>query len=215
METAAVGVRLGTLRSIWTYPVKSLRRVEHDEVEIEEDGLAGDRRAGFYVTSAEHARSGKTYRGKEDNRLHLIEHPDEAFGAVGERGVDLEMRVGGRHFDAGTVSLILDRWIAEVERALGRALDPLRWRPNLFVASEAAVSERDLAGTLITIGTVALRVLRPIGRCVTTTYDQVTGESDPEVLGFVARERDNNMGVYCDVETPGIVRTGDVLRVLR
>lgn len=211
METK-VGTRLGTLRSIWTYPIKSLRRVPHDEVRIDEDGLAGDRRAAFYVASAEHARSGKTYRGKEDNRLHLIERPDEALGAVQDRGVDLEMRVGGRHFDAGTVSLILDCWIAEVERALGRALDPLRWRPNLFVAAETDVTEQVLAGARVMVGDVVLRVLRPIGRCVTTTYDQVTGESDAEVLGFVARSRDNKMGVYCDVETPGTVRVGDVLR---
>lgn len=208
---AAVGERLGRLRSIWTYPVKSLRRVEHEGVRVEEDGLAGDRGAAFYVASANHMRSGNTYRGKEDNRLHLLERPDEALGAVRERGVDLELRLGGRHFDAGAVSMILDRWIAEVESALGRTLDPLRWRPNLFVAAEKDISEQDLAGMRVSAGEVVLRVLRPIGRCVTTTYDQVTGESDGEVLRYVAQRRDNKMGVYCDVEVPGTVRVGDAL----
>ncbi len=126
---------LGTIANIWTYPVKSLHRVEHDIVAVREDGLAGDRRAALYVNS-EHARIGKTYRGKEDNRLHLIVEPDEARNAAESRGVDVEVRAGERYFDAGAVSLILDRWIAEVEHALGKSLDPLRWRPNFYVRSK-------------------------------------------------------------------------------
>ncbi|HEY1728549.1 MAG TPA: MOSC domain-containing protein [Candidatus Baltobacteraceae bacterium] len=204
---------LGEVANIWTYPVKSLHRVEHDLIEVQEDGLAGDRRAALYVNS-EHARAGKTYRGKEDNRLHLIVEPDEARNAAESRGVDLEIRAGERYFDSRPVSLILDRWIAEVETALGKRLDPLRWRPNFYVRSQAAHSEDDLVGKRIGLGSVVLQVLKPIGRCVTTTYDQVTGEGDPEVLGFVARERANQMGIYCDVERTGEVRRGDSVRII-
>jgi len=204
---------LGEIVNIWTYPVKSLHRIEHEAVAVQEDGLAGDRRAALYVNS-EHARTGKTYRGKEDSRLHLIVEPDEARGAAASRGVAVEVRAGERYFDAGAVSLILDRWIAQVEAALGKRLDPLRWRPNFYVRSAAAVEESDLVGKSIAVGNVVLRVVKPIGRCVTTTYDQITGASDPEVLAFVARERDNSMGVYCDVERTGEVRRGDVARIL-
>jgi len=204
---------LGNVANIWTYPVKSLHRVEHDAVAVQQDGLAGDRRAALYVTS-EHARTGKTYRGKEDNRLHLIVEPDDARNAAESGGVDVEVRAGERYFDAGAVSLILDRWIAEVEEALGKSLDPLRWRPNFYVRSQAGLKEQDLVGKRIGLGNVVLIVRNPIGRCVTTTYDQVSGESDPEVLGFVARERDNQMGVYCDVERAGDVRRGDEVRII-
>jgi len=208
-----VSALLGTVERIWTYPVKSLHRVEHDEVPVEEDGLAGDRRAALYVSS-EHARTGKTYRGKEDNRLHLIVEPGEALGAAESRGVEVEVRAGERYFDAGAVSLILDRWIAEVEDALGKALDPLRWRPNFYVRGKAALKEEDLVGKRIALGSVVLAVRTAIGRCVTTTYDQVTGDGDPDVLGYVARARNNKMGVYCDVERTGTVRRGDDVRVV-
>lgn len=204
---------LGEIANIWTYPVKSLHRVEHELVAVQDDGLTGDRRAALYVNS-EHARTGKTYRGKEDNRLHLIVEPDEARSAAQARGVDVEVRAGERYFDAGKVSVILDRWIAEVEDGLGKQLDPLRWRPNFFVRSGSNLKEKDLVGKRLGLGSVVLVVLKPIGRCVTTTYDQTTGESDPEVLGFVARERENSMGIYCDVERPGEVRRGDVVRVI-
>jgi uncharacterized protein len=204
---------LGKVANIWTYPVKSLHRVEHDIVAVQEDGLAGDRRAALYVNS-EHARSGKTYRGKEDNRLHLIVEPDEARNAAESRGVDVEVRAGERYFDAGSVSLILDRWIEEVEQALGKSLDPLRWRPNFYVRSQATLKEEDLVGKRLALGSVVLAVRKSIGRCVTTTYDQVTGDRDPDVLEFVARERDNRMGVYCDVERTGEVRRGDDVRII-
>lgn len=202
-------VALGELLKIWTYPVKSLRRVEHELIMIQDNGLEGDRRSACYVASQEHARSGKTYRGKEDNRLHLLDDPDGAQRAAAERGVRLELRSGERYFDAGTVSLILDDWIAQVEAAVGRSLDPLRWRPNLYLQAATQAQETALIGRRVRIGEAILRVERPIGRCVTPTYDQETGDSDPEISRFIARERDNKMGVYCDVERPGIVRTGD------
>jgi uncharacterized protein YcbX len=204
---------LGTIEKIWTYPVKSLHYVEHDVIAVQTDGLAGDRRAAMYVNS-EHARTGKTYRGKENNLLHMIVEPDEARGAAEARGVNVEVHAGERYFDACPVSLILDRWITEVEEALGKSLDPLRWRPNFYVRSQAAVKESELVGKRIELGSVTLHVLKPIGRCVTTTYDQKTGESDPDVLGFVARERANHMGIYCDVERTGEVHSGDEVRVL-
>jgi uncharacterized protein YcbX len=204
---------LGTIENIWTYPVKSLHRVEHDVILVQTDGLAGDRRAAMYVNS-EHPRTGQTYRGKENNLLHMIVEPDEARDAAESRGVDVEVRAGERYFDACPVSLILDRWIAEVEEALGTSLDPLRWRPNFYVRSQAVHKEDELVGKRIALGSVILRVLKPIGRCVTTTYDQKTGESDPQVLRFVARERANQMGIYCDVERTGEVRSGDEVRIL-
>lgn len=211
---ANVSGALGELRKIWTYPVKSLRRIEHAEIAIAADGLEGDRCSALYVASPEHARTGKTYRGKEDNRLHVLAEPSDAQRAAEERGVRLEARNGERHFDAGTVSLILDRWVGEVEDGLGRGLDPLRWRPNLLVRAIVHPSEGDLAGSLVAIGGVVLRVLRPIKRCVTPTYDVETGESDPAVQRFVVERRDNLMGVYCDVERPGVVRVGDVANVV-
>ena len=204
---------LGLVDKIWTYPVKSLHRVEHESIAVHQDGLAGDRRAALYVNS-EHARRGNTYRGKENDRLHLIVEPDEARLEAESRGVEVEVRAGERYFDAGTVSLILDGWIAEVEDALGKPLDPLRWRPNFFVRGNSDLKEGDLAGKRLALGGVVLVVLRPIGRCVTTTYDQITGASDPDVLGFVARERDNKMGVYCDVVQTGEVRCGDQIHLI-
>ncbi len=63
------------------------------------------------------------------------------------------------------------------------------------------------------MGSAVLTVVDTIKRCVTTTYDIATGESDPRVLGEVARNRANVMGIYCEIVTPGVVTVGDALVV--
>jgi len=49
---------------------------------------------------------------------------------------------------------------------------------------------------------------------VTVTYDVQTGASDPRVLGEVARNRENVVGIYCEVVTPGFVSVGDTLSIV-
>lgn len=207
---------LGELAALWRYPVKSLAAEPLQATRIETQGLPGDRASALIVKS-DHARTGKTYRGKENNLLHTAREPRQALEFAAQHGVsaDLESEPGARYFDDAPVSLIFDRWIAEVERALGMVLDPRRWRPNLYArsADDFRFSEVDLVGLAIEIGDVVLRVRETIGRCVTTTYDVETGDPLSDVLTYVARKRANVMGVYCEVELAGTVRVGDALRL--
>jgi uncharacterized protein YcbX len=208
---------LGRLAAIWRYPVKSLAGEALESARIEPGGIPGDRASALFVESG-HARAGKTYRGKEHNLLHTTSSPERAVEYAGERGVTVALRAepGTQYFDDAPVSLIFDRWIDEVAEALGMTLDPRRWRPNLFAqaGSEFAYRETDLLGCAIRVGEIVLRVRDRIGRCVTTTYDVETGAPEDAVLRYVAQQRDNTMGVYCDVELAGTVRLGDGL-VLR
>ena len=89
----------------------------------------------------------------------------------------------------------------------------MRWRPNLYVRAWEGVAlvESELVGALLAAGETLLRVLRPIQRCATPTYDIETGRSSPEISRYVAQQRDNLMGVYCEVERTGRVRTGEVV----
>ena len=198
---------LGTIAHLWRYPVKSLGPETLESVRVGASGLEGDRGSALFVSSLEHARSGKTYRGKEHNLLHTTGDPQVARALAAERGVSLEQRGDGPYFDAGSVSLVLDLWIADLEQSLGLRLDAQRFRPNLFVraAPGFALREPALTGATLRIGPVALRVTSPIDRCVTPTYDVASGESNPDILRAVARERDNVMGVYCEVLEPGML----------
>lgn len=201
---------LGTIAHLWRYPVKSLSPEALERVRAGASGLEGDRRSALFVSSPEHARLGKTYRGKEHNLLHTTPDAEVARALAAERGIALERRDDGPHFDAGSVSIVLDLWLADLERSLGFRLDPQRYRPNLFVraAPGFTLREPELVGATLRSSGVTLRVSATIGRCVTTTYDVATGESNPDVLRAVARDRNNVMGVYCEVLEPGTLESG-------
>jgi uncharacterized protein YcbX len=206
---------VGQLAAIWRYPVKSLAAEPLERTAVQPDGIPGDRGRALFVQSG-HARTGKTFRGKEHNLLHLTHDPARAIDLAAQRGVRLEVQDAQNHyFDDAPLSLVFDRWISEVERALETPLDPRRWRPNFYAraAADFTLREPDLPGRVIEIGNVVLRVRDTIKRCVTTTYDVETGERDDDVLLYVAQRRENVMGVYCDVELAGTVRAGDVLRL--
>jgi uncharacterized protein YcbX len=204
---------IGTIESIWRYPVKSLRFEALDETEIEPSGLRGDRTSAYVIRSHAHVREGKPLRGKENDRLHLVSDDSAVRALAAEQSVEIERRDGSRFFDDAPVSMLLDRWLESLSAHVGYAVEPLRFRPNFFVRAEPAFCENEaaLTGRTLRLGGAVLRVRGPIERCVVTTYDQHGGESDPRILRFVAQQRGTHMGVYCDVVTPGIVHAGDVI----
>jgi hypothetical protein len=109
------------------------------------------------------------------------------------------------------VSVLLDLWVHDVEALVGEPLEPLRWRPNLYIEAAPGFAKRepDLVGMTLRAGSVELQVVATIKRCVTPTYDVATGASLPLVLEAVALERANVVGVYCDVLEPGDLAFGD------
>jgi uncharacterized protein len=207
-------MNVGTIANLWRYPVKSLRAEPLQQVEVLADGLAGDRIAALRVETPSHARAGKPFRGKESSRLHLTADPETAASYAADVGTLVTLaRDEPRWFDARPVSILLDLWVHDVEALVGEPLDPLRWRPNLFVKAAPGFAKReaDLLGATLRVGSAVLTVVDTNKRCVTTTYDVATGAVDPRVLGEVARNRANVVGIYCEVVVPGVVSVGDAL----
>jgi hypothetical protein len=177
-------------------------------------GIEGDRTSALVVETPTHARAGKTYRGKESSRLHLTSDPETAASYAADANVLVTLdRSQERWFDAHPVSVLLDLWVHDVEALVGESLEPLRWRPNLFVRTVPGFAQREQAfvGRTLRVSGVELRVVDMIRRCVTTTYDVATGDGFPLVLEAVATSRDNVVGVYCEVVTPGVLAVGDLL----
>jgi uncharacterized protein YcbX len=211
------GHPLGSVTHLWRYPVKSLAAEPLERADVTADGVLGDRRAALFLRSEDRPRTGKTYRGKEHELLHTVARPERAISLARERGAELECRSDGPYFDDAPFSLIFDRWLAEAERRVGYALDPLRYRANAFAraAPDFDRSEEELVGSTLAIGSARFSVTATIGRCVTTTYDIATGASDPDVLRAVARYRNNVMGVYCAIVVPGTLAPGDAIVIAR
>jgi uncharacterized protein YcbX len=209
-------MQAGTLATIWRYPVKSLAPESLERVAILADGLEGDRTTALLVLTPDHPRTGKPFRGKESNRMHLARDLDAGVATAAQSGVAVLPANGERFFDARPISLVFDTWIADVAALAGREIDPQRYRANLYATAAPHFTTREagLVGRLLAIGAVRLRVTEPIGRCVTTSYDVASGKPDANVLRVVAQQRENVVGVYCVTERPGTIATGDAIELV-
>ena len=111
----------------------------------------------------------------------------------------------------GFVSMVNLESVRDLETRLGRAVDPLRFRANLYVDGWPAWSELELQpGAPVKIGGAATTVHKPITRCIATHVDPQTGERDIDLVPAL-RELYGHLycGVYLNVAAEGSVETGD------
>ncbi len=91
-----------------------------------------------------------------------------------------------------------------------------RFRPNAVVAGAPPWAED--RWRRIRIGAVSFRVVKPCGRCVVTTTDQVTGERGSQPLKMLGRRRRFGhqlvFGQNMIPDSSGVIRVGDPVEVL-
>jgi MOSC domain-containing protein len=111
--------------------------------------------------------------------------------------------------------LLSEESLADLNRRLPEPLPMNRFRPNLVVAGGQPYDED--TWSRIEIGGIRLRVVKPCGRCVVTTIDQLTGERGKEPLRTLAtyRKRDAEVMFGQNVvhEGPGRLRVGDAVLI--
>ncbi|GAA0583544.1 MOSC domain-containing protein [Streptomyces crystallinus] len=118
---------------------------------------------------------------------------------------------------ATTASLdALNALIAQGDRPHEGPLPMNRFRPNVVIDGTEAWAEDHWSR--IAVGDVVFRVAKPCGRCVITTTDQASAERGREPLRTLGRHRRFGtklvFGQNVVPESPGVIRTGDPLRVL-
>ncbi len=111
------------------------------------------------------------------------------------------------------VSIINLASVAAVENAVGRPVNPLRFRGNLYVAGWPAWHEFDLLDTEIAVGDSArLKVVKRIQRCAATDVDPDTGIRDLTIPKTLLQTFDHtDCGVYAEVGAAGDIAVGDTL----
>lgn len=174
-------MRIGTVRAIWRYPVKSMRGEALTSAPLYWHGLVGDRRYAFvqagdtsnfpWLTAREvhemlrytpiladptQPRTCPVHVRTPDGRDLAIE--DEALRAELEARAGcplhlLQLSIGA--FDSQPVSLLTTRALASFGSWLEDAPDPRRFRANLVVepeASDTAFPEDGWIGARLTFG---------------------------------------------------------------
>jgi uncharacterized protein len=114
---------------------------------------------------------------------------------------------------AKVISIINLATVAEIEKAIGHPVDPLRFRANLYIADWPAWREFDLIGRELSISSHArLKVTKRIVRCAATNVDPATGMRDlaiPQALMQTFGHMD--CGVYAEVINHGSIGHADTV----
>jgi uncharacterized protein YcbX len=233
---------VGHVAALNRYPVKSMAGERLGVVEVDWQGIEGDRQYAF-VRKANGTRfPWLTAREVPAMVLHqarfadpgaprtsavLVETPDGAAvslydpllhghleAAAGEPIGLLQVARG--IYDSMPISIVTTASHARVEAAHGAALDPRRFRANLVVESELPVNEWQ--GLRLAFGTgedgAIVQMADPIPRCVLITIDPDTGAKDARVIRTVAQGFGNAYGVYATPARPGLIRAGDPVRII-
>lgn len=146
-----------------------------------------------------------------------------AFAGEAARGrIRVVSAAGHRFTDIGApapammdcISLINLASLRALEAAMGRTLDPLRFRANVYVDGLPAWSEFDLIGRSLSIGPVPLRAVRRTRRCPATNVNPATAERDADVPRALREHFGHpDLGVYLEILGDGTLNAGDAVRV--
>lgn len=150
--------------------------------------------------------------------LQSAELRQELAQAYGE---DLSLiKIGRGVFDSQALSLISLATVRDLGRQAGVELDHRRFRQNIVVEalSDRPYQEESWLDAQLTFGdrpdSARIRLNRRIVRCVMINIDPETAEKDSRVLKSVTQHHDTCAGVYASTEKPGMIRVGDVVRVI-
>jgi uncharacterized protein len=111
------------------------------------------------------------------------------------------------------VSIINLNSVAALEEMIGRPVDPLRFRGNVYVRGWPAWSELDLVGGGIAMGNAAqAKIVKRIVRCAATNVDPATGIRDMNIPQTLMQHLGHaDCGVYAEITAAGEVSPGDAV----
>ena len=194
----------------WTDPDATRLRLTFPDGAVIDDGV----RLDGPVETAIHGRTGVG---------HIVEGPwGEALGAFLGRPVRIVRcdRVGGTRVK-NPATLVGDGSLDALGAVLGVGdVDARRFRMLIELEGADPHEEDTWVGGRIGLGETVLQVSAPVARCSMTTHDPETGHRDFDTLRAIKEYRgqvdgkDLMFGVKAQVETPGVIRLGDEVRVL-
>ncbi|MEO5903740.1 MAG: MOSC domain-containing protein [Gemmatimonadaceae bacterium] len=229
---------VGRISSVLRYPVKSMALESVDSIEVDWNGLTGDRRWGFVRESL--VRSGfpwLTIRERPDMWTYqpffvepdrpelsvtMVRTPTGEELDIVDRQLAAELGEGVRVikqtrgiFDTMPLSLISTRTVDAIAHLSGAAIDARRFRPNFLVEAvdDLDFVEDNWVGATLKIGSMMMRVDKRDKRCVVVNVDPDTTERDPSILRVIAQKRQACLGVYGTTVEPGRVSVGDSVSI--
>lgn len=105
--------------------------------------------------------------------------------------------------------------VRDFSKLVGRDVEAIRFRGNIYFDGGPAWEEFEWLDRDIAIGPVRARVLKRIKRCPATEVNPNSAERDFDVPRELIRQyRHADMGIYAEILTPGEIRPGDEVKLL-
>jgi len=120
------------------------------------------------------------------------------------------------NYDTQHLSIFNLRTLRALELECNACIDVRQFRPNLIVEgiNSRPFEEEEWLGVVAQVGEAVVAVTKKDTRCMMINLDPESGTQHPEVLRAVTRQHNQQAGIYANVLSPGIVREGDVIRII-
>ena len=165
-------------------------------------------------------RAGKQVaRGQLTSRLgrQMIEQFLAAYMKADLRGAPRIVRAPGHNFSdvaAKCLHVVNLASVKELERVVGRPVDPLRFRANVYVDGLQAFAEQKWLGKELRLGPARLEVIDLTDRCEAINVDPATAQRDMGLPAVLQRTWGrNDFGVYAKVLEGGQIEAGSAVTV--
>ncbi len=166
------------------------------------------------------SRGGKpVVRGGLDTALgrQLIEQFIAAYMKTELRGPPKIVQAPGHSFSDMAdkcVHIVNLASVRELARVMGRVVDPLRFRANIYLDGLPAWAELAWMDREIGIGPARLQVFHRTQRCEATNVDPATGARDMAIPATLLRTWGHqDFGIYAKVTAGGVVAAGVTVAV--
>lgn len=161
-------------------------------------------------------RDGKqVVRGVLTSKLgrNMIEQFIAAYMEKSLRGAPKIVSAAGHSFSdvaAKCVHIVNLASVSSLERTVGSAIDPLRFRANIYIDGLEPWQEFQLIDRRIRIGDVEVMPWHRTVRCEATNVDPVTGRRDLAIPQALLREfGHSDFGIYARILSDGALNEGD------
>jgi uncharacterized protein YcbX len=138
-----------------------------------------------------------------------------SFSADELRGPPKVLEAPGHSFSdvaKKVVSIINLASVADLEKTIGKKVDPIRFRGNLYVQGWEPWQEFDLMDRVIAINDARLKVVKRIVRCAATNVDPLTAQRDFEIPKTLLQKYGHaDCGIYAEVVSGGEIGKGETI----
>ena len=223
-----------TIAELWRYPVKGMRGESVSALDLDANGVAGDRRFAVrssgapvgkpLLTGAERAamllyrasgQSGETQVTTPQGEIFSIHDPRllTHLQAAMPGGHILSMLESRKPLtDVRPIAVLGTGTIAQLARETGAPIDARRFRANIILQLNDGFAEDSFVGRHLQLGRDAVVYLSErVPRCRIVTLDPETAAVDPALMKHLDRRHEGRVGVYASVVRPGSLRVGDAV----